>query len=88
VQNDPSLTLADLIRLDWAIAEQGKLVKKTKRSIADLNAAGVDSFEQLQALAALEQALSSLTKSAKQSAKACSKRIRYRIPPRWSRTTT
>jgi hypothetical protein len=61
VQNDRSLTLADLTRLDWAIAEQAKLVKMTRRSIADLTAASVDSSEQVKALATLEQALSSLT---------------------------
>jgi hypothetical protein len=62
VKNGSSLTLADLIRLDWAIAEQGKLVKMTKRSIAALTAAGVDSLEQVKALAVLEQAVSSLNR--------------------------
>ncbi len=60
VPTETSPTLADLNRLDWAIAEQGKLVKMTKRTLADLTAAGVDSSEQVKALATLEQALNAL----------------------------
>jgi hypothetical protein len=60
VQNHSAPTLANLTWFDLAIEEQGKLVKMTKRSITDLNAAGVDSFEQIKALATLEQVLSAL----------------------------
>jgi hypothetical protein len=62
VENEISpLSLAYLCRLDWAVVEQAKLVKMTKRSIADLTAANVDCFEQIKALATLYQALVSLT---------------------------
>lgn len=61
MQNGSSLTLADLIRLDWAIAEQGKVVRMTKQSIADQTMAGIVSSEQVEVLATLEQPLDDLT---------------------------
>jgi hypothetical protein len=62
VENEISApSLAYLSRLDWAVSEQAKLVKMTKRSIVDLTAASVDCSDRVKALATLDQALTNLT---------------------------
>jgi hypothetical protein len=62
VDNEISVpSLAYLRRLDWAVAEQAKLVKMTKRSIVELTAEHVDCSDQTKDLVTQVQALTSLT---------------------------